>query len=77
MSLEPREDNDKMTRPERTRSFETAAAERNRAMGRAVMTARLREAEYKNSISMELNVLEEFMIKNKAFFKKELGRKRK
>ena len=43
---------------------------------KSVIEARLREAEYKDSIGMELTQYDEFLLQNKQFFKKILRREK-
>jgi len=48
---------------------------RKENFSKTVIEARLREAEYKDSIGMELTQYDEFLLQNKHFFKRVLRKK--
>jgi hypothetical protein len=70
MSLRPREEpqhSDSAEHYERGRRY---ADLRKENFSKNVIEARLKEAEYKDSVGMELTQYDEFLLQNKQFFKK-------
>lgn len=71
-----------MSLPPREETIEDGAVQQQRGrriselyrdnFSKSVIEARLKEAEYKESVGMELTQYDEFLLQNKHFFKKVL-----
>ena len=77
MSLRPREEPEQRKEGKDFREGRRYADLRKENFSKNVIEARLREAEYKDSIGMELTQYDEFLLQNKQFFKKILRQGRK
>lgn len=72
MSLRPREEQEYAESSEYRGKGRRYSDLRKENFSKNVIEARLREAEYKDSIGMELTAYDEFLLQNKQFFKKML-----
>ena len=72
MSLRPRDDQEQRSEAPAYQEGRRYADLRKENFSKNVIEARLREAEYKDSIGMELTAYDEFLLQNKQFFKKVL-----
>jgi hypothetical protein len=71
MSLEPRDDDRQSDRPSQGELVEQRVSDvYKQNYSKAALRRRLQEAEYKDSVGLELNAQDEFLIQNKQFFKK-------
>lgn len=70
MSLRPRDEPPHPGSAEYQERGRRYADLRKENFSKNVIEARLREAEYKDSIGMELTQYDEFLLQNKQFFKK-------
>ncbi len=77
MSLRPREEPEQRKEEKDYREGRRYADLRKENFSKNVIEARLREAEYKDSIGLELTQYDEFLLQNKQFFKKILRQGRK
>jgi len=77
MSLRPREEPQHKEEGQPYGEGRRYADLRKENFSKNVIEARLREAEYKDSIGMELTQYDEFLLQNKQFFKKILRQGRK
>jgi hypothetical protein len=70
MSLRPRDEQERSDGFEYRQQGRRYSDLRKENFSKNVIEARLREAEYKDSIGMELTAYDEFLLQNKQFFKK-------
>ena len=72
MSLRPRDEQEQRSEGSKYQEGRKYSDLRKENFSKNVIEARLKEAEYKDSIGMELTQYDEFLLQNKQFFKKVL-----